>query len=273
VKRLADQTLYEILEVRADSSPPEIEAALERSLALYGPGSLAMYTLMAPDESELLGRRLEEARTTLLDRETRARYDELLARTDEARAGAAPRPAADDLPPVIAALQRVEPPPLAAPEPPPTPPAPAPALAAEPVAPQVTPHVARTPPPILLDREVLTAPPPPPPPPTPAARPTPLPAAEARQPLPVLPDGAPWTGEVLRQVREARGISVQQIAERTRVTRHHIENIEGDQFPSLPAPVYLRGILLSLARELRLDGQRVARSYLDRVAAASPKGR
>jgi cytoskeletal protein RodZ len=91
--------------------------------------------------------------------------------------------------------------------------------------------------------------------------------------LPVLPDGAPWTGEVLRQVREARGISVQQIAERTRVTRHHIENIEGDQFPSLPAPVYLRGILLSLARELRLDGQRVARSYLDRVAAASPKGR
>jgi hypothetical protein len=271
VKRLADQTLYEILEVRADSSLPEIEAALERSLALYGPGSLAMYTLMAPDESELLGRRLEEARTTLLDREARALYDELLARTDEARAGAAPRPVADDLPPVIAALQPSEPPPLGAPEPPPTPAAPAPALAAEPVAAHATAHVARTPPPILLDREVLPAPPPPPP--TPAARPTPLPAAEARPPLPVLPDGAPWTGEVLRQVREARGISVQQIAERTRVTRHHIENIEGDQFPSLPAPVYLRGILLSLARELRLDGQRVARSYLDRVAAASPKGR
>ena len=34
------------------------------------------------------------------------------------------------------------------------------------------------------------------------------------------------------------------------------------------APVYLRGILLALARELRLDGQKVARAYLDRAAAA-----
>jgi hypothetical protein len=36
----------------------------------------------------------------------------------------------------------------------------------------------------------------------------------------------------------------------------------------LPASVYLRGILLSIARELRLDGQKVARSYLERVSAA-----
>jgi cytoskeletal protein RodZ len=53
------------------------------------------------------------------------------------------------------------------------------------------------------------------------------------------------------------------------VTRHHIENIEADRFDVLPAAVYLRGILLSIARELRLDGQKVARSYLERVTAAS----
>ena len=52
------------------------------------------------------------------------------------------------------------------------------------------------------------------------------------------------------------------------MTRHHIENIEGDRFEQLPASVYLRGILLSMARELRLDGQKVSRSYLERVAAA-----
>jgi hypothetical protein len=267
VKRLADQTLYEILEVRADATPADIEAALERALALYGPGSLAMYTLMAPDESELLGRRLEEARTTLLDGEARARYDEVLARTGEARAAAAApvRGGNGALPPVIAAAQPTEPQ-VAAPQPsrtPPPLPPPAAPFAAE--AAEAS-RLARPPPPILLDR-VVPAPPPP------AARPTPPPEVEARPPLPLLPDGAPWTGEVLRQVREARGISVQQIAERTRVTRHHIENIEGDRFPSLPAPVYLRGILLTLARELRLDGQRVARSYLDRVAAANSRGR
>jgi cytoskeletal protein RodZ len=69
-------------------------------------------------------------------------------------------------------------------------------------------------------------------------------------------------------VREARGLSTQQIADRTKVTRHHIENIEGDRFAVLPAQVYLRGILLAIARELRLDGQKVARSYIERIGSA-----
>jgi cytoskeletal protein RodZ len=71
---------------------------------------------------------------------------------------------------------------------------------------------------------------------------------------------------MIRRVRESRGLSLQQLAERTRVTRHHLENIELDRFTALPAPVYLRGIIMSLARELRLDGQKVARAYLDRMA-------
>jgi cytoskeletal protein RodZ len=90
-------------------------------------------------------------------------------------------------------------------------------------------------------------------------------------PAPPLPatDATAWSGEVLKQLREARGITLQQLAERTKVTRHHIENIEGDRYGHLPAAVYLRGILLSIARELRLDGQKVARSYLERVAGAA----
>ena len=70
---------------------------------------------------------------------------------------------------------------------------------------------------------------------------------------------------MLRRIRESRGLTVQQLAERTRVTRYHLENIEQDRFESLPAPVYLRGIIVSLARELRLDGPKVARAYLDRM--------
>jgi cytoskeletal protein RodZ len=73
---------------------------------------------------------------------------------------------------------------------------------------------------------------------------------------------------MLRQVRVARGLTLPQISERTKVTRHHLENIEGDRFTALPAAVYLRGILMTLSRELRLDGQKVARSYLERLAAA-----
>jgi cytoskeletal protein RodZ len=82
----------------------------------------------------------------------------------------------------------------------------------------------------------------------------------------LVPEGAAWTGEMLRRVREARGLTIAQVSERTKVTRHHLENLENDRFERLPAPVYLRGILLSVARELRLDGPRVARSYLERMA-------
>ncbi len=73
-------------------------------------------------------------------------------------------------------------------------------------------------------------------------------------------------------MREARGLSVPQIAERTKVTRYHVENIEAERYAALPAAVYLRGILLSLARELRLDGQKVARAYLERAQAAGYGG-
>lgn len=280
MKRLADQTLYEILDVREDAPVAEIEAACQRALALYGPGSLATYTLMTPDEASLLQRRIEEARATLLDPEARARYDEALQRhpaeTVAAASGANGAGSAfTSLPPVIPAAQPPSAAEPASPEVParPTPPA-EPSAGPEPGRPAIllgdaleegtasaegagAPTPAQKP--ILLQREV------------PPALPAP-PRAEAAQPptapLPMPGEGEGWTGDALRAVREARGITIQQIAERTKVTRHHIENIEGERFTALPAPVYLRGILLSLARELRLDGQKVARSYLERVAAA-----
>jgi cytoskeletal protein RodZ len=57
------------------------------------------------------------------------------------------------------------------------------------------------------------------------------------------------------------------MADRTKFQRSWIEAIEEERFDRLPAPVYLRGVLLSVAAVLRLDGQAVARSYLERVSA------
>ena len=262
MKRLADQTLYEILDVREDAPADEIKAACERALLLYGPGSLATYTLMTPDEAALLTSRIEEARTTLLDPGARARYDEQLRRAPgEVIAAAGSSGALGSLPPVIPAV------------PPPGPQASVAAASAEVAearpaillaeaveAPGPT-EAAAPAKPILLEREVHKPAPVPPAPARPAEEPAP-------PPMTAPPEGSGWTGEALRQVREARGLTLQQVAERTKVTRHHIDNIEGERFGALPAPVYLRGILLSIARELRLDGQKVARSYLDRAAAA-----
>jgi len=309
VKRLADQTLYELLEVPPDASAEQIQAAYDRARALYGPGSLVTYTLMEPDEAAMLEARIEDARTTLLDPERRARYDEALRQPREARAAAngGTAPVVAVPPPVIPAAP--EPPPLPAAGPPHEPARPAIPLGepvelrvedeadaedeledeleaeAEPLAPEPPPGPA----PILLSRAIspdegappVAAPPEPPaaaeppePPPAPPAAPAPAAAAPAHPsppvvtplPAPPLPDA--WTGDALRQVRESRGLSVTQISEKTKVTRHHIENIEADRFTALPAQVYLRGILLALARELRLDGQKVARSYIERIGAA-----
>lgn len=87
-----------------------------------------------------------------------------------------------------------------------------------------------------------------------------------------VPQDVEFNGDLLRQVRMARGLSLVQLSERTRISTRHLENVEGDRYDQLPATVYLRGILVSLARELGLDGLRVAKSYLAFVEALRSKG-
>ena len=87
-----------------------------------------------------------------------------------------------------------------------------------------------------------------------------------------IPQGVVINGDLLRQVRMARGITLAQLSDRMRVSVRHLENVEGDRYGQLPAGVYLRGILMNLARELGLDGLRVSRSYLTFVDANRSKG-
>ena len=252
MKRLSDQTLYEILEVREDAPAEAIQAACERARDIYGPGSLATYTLMTPDEAALLAKRIDEARATLLDPDARARYDEGLRRAGEAlAAGGAAAPFAA-MPGGTSGAQ-----PAPGPQEQPAPARPALLLAGAVESAGAAGGIPGAARPILLQREVAAAAAPPP---------AEAPPAPAPAPAPAVPAGE-WTGDALRRAREARGLTVQQVADRTKVTRHHIENIEEERFGALPAPVYLRGILVSLARELRLDGQKVARAYLERAAS------
>jgi curved DNA-binding protein CbpA len=201
MKRILEQSFYELLEISPSATPEEIERAWERAHALYGPGSLAAYTLLTPEVAVALARRIDEAYEVLLDPEARAAYDARLPAEDA-------RPA----------------------------------------------------------RLAQEAPAPPVPPPAPA--PPAPPAVQPPRPF-VPPEGATWTGELLRQAREARGLTVAQMAERTKLSRLQIEAVEAERFPDLPVAVYLRGIVICIARELRLDGQKVSRSYLERASGAS----
>jgi curved DNA-binding protein CbpA len=206
VRRVLEQSFYELLEISPSATPEEIERAWERARVLYGTGSLAAHALLTPEVAAALASRIDEAFEVLLDPEARAVYDARQPVEDVRPARPAPEPA----PPAA---------PLA-------PPAPS----------------------------------------------SPPPAVEPQRPF-VPPEGAEWTGELIRRAREARGLSVAQMAERTKLSRLHIESVEAESFGQLPVAAYLRGIVMCIARELRLDGQKVARSYLERAAGAAKPGR
>ncbi len=210
-----------------------------------------------------------------------------------------PRPAESAPPPVVAAPEPpapLPPPPSSAPPPPPVVAAPEPPAPLPPPPPSAPPQVVAAPPP-APSAPVLSLQPSGPAS-FPPARPSPGQApqlaessaiavaetqlakvshtvaqrdAKASAPRPKPPDVPPdaeFNGELLRKIRTGMGISIAQIAEKTRVASRHLEAVEADRYAALPAPVYLRGILMSLARELGLDGLRVAKSYLSLVEKA-----
>lgn len=94
-----------------------------------------------------------------------------------------------------------------------------------------------------------------------------VPPAE-RPPMPEIDEDTAYTGPLLRQVREARGIELREISERTKVGMAYLQAIEDEAFTRLPAAVYVRGFLGEYAKILGLDAMRTVESYLSRYRAA-----
>lgn len=79
-------------------------------------------------------------------------------------------------------------------------------------------------------------------------------------------------GTYLRREREARRMSVEEIARSTRVPASSVERIEADQFDELPGEVFVRGFLRAYARALGLPPEEVLARYTSsrRVAWVTP---
>lgn len=60
-------------------------------------------------------------------------------------------------------------------------------------------------------------------------------------------------GERLRLAREAKGLSLEDVAAQTRIPRRHLESIETGDWSSLPAPTYTMGFAKSYATAIGLD--------------------
>ncbi|WP_293872565.1 MULTISPECIES: helix-turn-helix domain-containing protein [unclassified Sphingomonas] len=81
-------------------------------------------------------------------------------------------------------------------------------------------------------------------------------------------------GERLREARESRGLSLAEVAARTRVPQRHLEALEAGDYAALPSPTYAMGFSKAYARAVGIDEVVIAqevRRDLDRLGPRRPE--
>ncbi len=91
------------------------------------------------------------------------------------------------------------------------------------------------------------------------------PPTKSQTPVPVLKDDRDYDGLALKQLREGLGLSIRDMADKTKITAPILTALEEERFSDVPAArVYVRGFVRCLARELNVDMDQVAKTYVPR---------
>lgn len=80
-------------------------------------------------------------------------------------------------------------------------------------------------------------------------------------------------GTHLRALREARGVSLEEISRATRVGKGHLEALESEDLTELPAPVFAKGFIRAYCQFLEVAPDEALARYGHLVEAASPVSR
>jgi len=268
-----ENTHYDALDITPDASPQEVREAYVRVKATYTRDSAALYTLVSPEEREQILLKIEEAYQILSDPEKRRDYDRHhgLLGTEfmpEHESFATKVVSIDRVPPMESARSTEDlliPPSTDFAAAPPTPPMP-------PSAPPPNPREERA---ISFSGSAPSHAPDPflDYPPAPPKTPGPI---ESRSSTPVLDlelskeieAEKEWRGQFLRKIRDAYKMSLEEMSGITKISKHYIQAIEEENFARLPAPVYVRGFVSQMAKQLKLPADRVASAYLARFNQA-----
>jgi len=80
-------------------------------------------------------------------------------------------------------------------------------------------------------------------------------------------------GVHLRELRQRRGISLDEISRATRIAPRYLEALESDRFSALPAPVFTRGFILAYCQSLGESADHALALYDGResVPAVAPR--
>jgi curved DNA-binding protein CbpA len=72
-----------------------------------------------------------------------------------------------------------------------------------------------------------------------------------------------FTGAFLKEIREYKKVSIERLADMTKISKTQIRNLENDDFEKLPAVVYTRGFSFQIAKALRLNADLVCNSFMN----------
>jgi cytoskeleton protein RodZ len=75
-------------------------------------------------------------------------------------------------------------------------------------------------------------------------------------------------GTYLKRAREARNVSIEQVAYATRISLKMLRALEEDEHVALPAPTFVRGYLQAYAKYVRIDTQDLLLRYQHHLATA-----
>ncbi|MGH7941951.1 MAG: helix-turn-helix domain-containing protein [Limisphaerales bacterium] len=79
----------------------------------------------------------------------------------------------------------------------------------------------------------------------------------------------PTVAEQLRAAREAKKLTIEQVAESTKIRTDHIRALEEGNYNIFSAPIYIKGSVKNYATLLKLDVSKIA-SDLDRELKGTP---
>jgi len=91
------------------------------------------------------------------------------------------------------------------------------------------------------------------------------PVPDSDETIPPIDDSTVFNGDMIRKLRERKGMTLREISDVTRIGVPSLTAVEEERFDDLPnARIYVRGFVRCMAIELALDPEQVSKSYLAR---------
>ncbi len=78
-------------------------------------------------------------------------------------------------------------------------------------------------------------------------------------------------GETIKQAREAKGLTLDQVADATKISKAYLRAVEENAYSKIPAEVFIKGTIRAYGNFLGMDGMRLVEEYKVNAHGLSPE--